>query len=182
MATVTSRPPTEPTGEASPPAQRNPRSETGDRRRPVRAIAAASAVAAIAVVVAILVWGGNDSADDTAVEPLRLSTGETDAVASCLPFDVGILSGMSPAFAATVTAGEGETVTLRVDRWYAGDPGTDVVELTAPAGMEALIGGFEMTVGDQYLITSTDGVVNYCGYSGPATTEMTDAFDQAFPA
>ena len=181
MATTTPQPPTESSG-APGPTQPTTRPDFDIRRRPVWMIAVASAIAVLAVIVAVLLSGGDDSADDTAVEPLRLSTGEGDALASCLPFDVATLSGLSPAFAATVTDAEGDAVTLRVDRWYTGDPGTDVVELTAPAGMEALIGGFALTVGDEYLITSTDGVVNYCGYSGPATTEMTAAFDQAFPA
>lgn len=55
------------------------------------------------------------------------------------------------------------------------------MQLTAPAGMEALIGGFAFTVGEHYLVTATDGTVNFCGYSALATPEITDAFNQAFP-
>jgi len=54
--------------------------------------------------------------------------------------------------------------------------------LVAPEGMEALIGGVTFEPGQQYLITATDGVVNYCGFSGPATPELQALFDQAFPA
>lgn len=181
---ATSPPHGEPPGATSLPPRGATRADRTDAPwRPAWAIAATSAFAiAGTLVVAIMVGGGaDDSANTPTPEPLQLSAGESNALASCLPFEVSTLSGMSPAFAATVTANEDETVTLSVDKWYAGDPGTDVVELSAPAGMEALIGGFDLTVGDQYLLTSTNGTVNYCGYSGPATTEMTNAFEQAFP-
>jgi hypothetical protein len=46
--------------------------------------------------------------------------------------------------------------------------------------MQALIDGFDFEVGQQYLITAAEGTVNFCGYSGPATPELTAAFDQAF--
>ena len=32
----------------------------------------------------------------------------------------------------------------------------------------------------QYLVTAYDGVVSYCGQTGPATPELQDVFDQAF--
>ena len=53
--------------------------------------------------------------------------------------------------------------------------------MVAPEGLEALIGGVTFEPGQQYLITATDGVVNYCGFSGPATPELQALFDQAFP-
>jgi len=36
-------------------------------------------------------------------------------------------------------------------------------------------------VGQKYLITAAEGNVNFCGYSGPATPELTAAFDAALP-
>ena len=54
--------------------------------------------------------------------------------------------------------------------------------LVAPEGMEALIGGVTFEPGQQYLISATEGVVNYCGLSGPATPELQALFDQAFTA
>ncbi|CAN5134625.1 hypothetical protein BH23ACT9_BH23ACT9_17420 [soil metagenome] len=96
-----------------------------------------------------------------------------------MPFDIAILADMSPAFAATATAVGGETITLAVDRWYAGGD-ADTVVLHAPAGLEALIGGIDFVVGEEYLITAAGGSVNYCGYPGPATPELIAAFDEAF--
>ena len=53
--------------------------------------------------------------------------------------------------------------------------------LQTPDNSPALIAGFEFVVGEQYLITAAEGNVNFCGYSGVATPEMTAAFDAAFP-
>lgn len=36
-----------------------------------------------------------------------------------------------------------------------------------------------LEVDDRYLITATDGTVNFCGYSGPWNQERADAFDEA---
>ena len=117
--------------------------------------------------------------DTSAGPPLELSLGDGSALASCIAFDVAVLADMSPAFAGTATAVDGDTVTLRIDHWYTdGDAAT--ATLRAPVGLEALIDGFEFEVDKQYLITAADGNVNYCGYSGLATPELTAAFSEAF--
>ena len=55
-------------------------------------------------------------------------------------------------------------------------------ELTAPAGMEALIGGLDFQPGATYLVSAYDGVVSYCGLTGPATPELQAMYAAAFPA
>ena len=35
-------------------------------------------------------------------------------------------------------------------------------------------------MGSRYLVTAYDGTVNYCGFSGPWTQEMADAYAAAF--
>ena len=77
--------------------------------------------------------------------------------------------------------GDGEVVRLSVVRWFAGGDAT-TVELVAPDGMEALIGGIDFVEGERYLVTATDGVVNYCGFTGLATPELTAIFERAFGA
>lgn len=144
------------------------------------------AVAALALVVAglaITTLGDDDSDDVAAGPPLVLTLGAEDLMASCAVLDPAILGATSPAFAGTATAIDGEIVTLTVDRWYAGgDEATTTVELTAQAGMEALIGGFALETGEQYLISATEGSVNFCGLSGPASPELQAVYDQAFPS
>ncbi|HEY5889611.1 MAG TPA: hypothetical protein VIW94_02775 [Acidimicrobiia bacterium] len=145
-------------------------------RGPVRFLIGAAAVVAL-VLGGFVLFNGTDT---PAEPPLALSLGEPDALASCMVLTADILDDVPLAFAGTVTAIEGETVTLTVDEWYVGGDASSV-ELSAPAGLEALIGSIEFTEGEQYLISAYDGVVNYCGFSGPATPELQAVYDEAFP-
>lgn len=159
--------------------------------RPRRRLWYAAASAALVAVVAIggiTLFNGDDAVDDTTttvpgVPPaaLELDLGDGGAMASCLPVSADILKDMSPAFLGTVQTVEGERVTLAVDRWYAGG-GASLVALHAPAGMEALIGGIDFQVGQQYFVTAFDGVVNYCGYSDAYSPELAAIYDEAFGA
>jgi hypothetical protein len=85
------------------------------------------------------------------------------------------------AFEGTVTSIDGDVVTLDVGHWFKGGDAATVV-LSAPSGLNALIGGMDFKSGDTYLITATEGTVNYCGYSGPSTPEFRASFEKAFPA
>lgn len=133
--------------------------------------------ALILVVGGYAVFGGLGSDP----EPLALTAEGGDATASCLPFDVATLSTMSTAFAGTVTGLTDTTATLEVDRWYTSGE-AEVVEIAYTPGFEALIGTPVLEEGQPYLITATNGVVNGCGYSGPATPEYEAQFEQAFGA
>lgn len=143
---------------------------------------AASGIAAVSIAaVGFLSAGGyfdRDPAPVVAV-PVEYSLGANDSLASCLAFDVEILRPMEVAFEGTATAVDGDTVTLKVDRWYKGGEG-ESVSLVGTQGLEALIDGIRFEVGEQYLITATDGNVNYCGFSGVSTPELRSAFDEAF--
>lgn len=138
-----------------------------------------SAVAAALVVVvggAALVQSLGTSGD-----PLVLTGGSGDPTASCLVFDVETLGDMSPAFGGTVVELTESVATLEVDRWFTGGD-AETVEIQFTPGFEALIGTPTLEVGQRYLITATDGVVNGCGYSGIATADYEAAFEQAFGA
>lgn len=141
---------------------------------------AAAAIIAVGTAV-VLGESGSDDPQVAAGPPLELSLGEGDALSSCMMFDVAFLADMTPAFAATATAVDGEAVTLEVDHWYAGGDAATVV-LHGSGTSPALIAGFTFEIGLQYLITAAEGNVNFCGYSGLATPELTAAFDQAFGA
>jgi hypothetical protein len=111
---------------------------------------------------------------------LELNAGGEDITQMCIAFSPEELEKVAEiAFAGTVTAVNGNDVTLTVDDWYRGGDAAEVA-LNAPQGMEALIGGIPFEVGAQYLITAQDGNVNYCGFSGPATPEYAAAFEEAF--
>ena len=140
-----------------------------------------AAVAALVVAVggAIALSGDGNGDPVASGPPLELNAGADDPMAMCIVFSVEELAKAPLAFEGTVTSVEGETVTLEVDRWFKGGD-ADQVEINAPAGMEALIGGIPFEVGGQYLVTAYDGNVNYCGFTGPSTPELTAAFEQAF--
>lgn len=136
------------------------------------------AISSLGLVLAVLLLacGSDDDDPDSRIE---LSAGSGGATMSCLAFDPAILAEMPMAFEATAKSVEGERVTLSVERWFKGGTADEVV-LDAPAGLEALIGGISFEVDGRYLISATDGVVNYCGFSGEATPELTSGFEAAF--
>jgi hypothetical protein len=149
----------------------------GSSRTPWYAAAAAVMVAAVAVgVIAV----GSNNQEPAASVPLELTAGESDALASCIMMTPEIIAESEVAFAGTATAVEGETVTLEVTKWYTGGDATTVI-VTAPAGFEALIGSVPFAEGGNFLVSATDGIVNYCGMSGEATPELQALYDAAFP-
>ncbi|MCU0260188.1 MAG: hypothetical protein MUE78_04140 [Ilumatobacteraceae bacterium] len=150
------------------------------------AAAAAAIVGVVAVGAAVLTRddGGTDVAGPATTVPgkatvLELSAGVDDALASCMALEPSILAGNEVAFRGTVTSADAGVVQLTVDEVYRGVD-AQVVTLSAPEGMEALIGGVAWEVGQPYLVSAFDGVVNYCGQSGPATPELQAIYDAAF--
>lgn len=155
------------------------RTQRRSRRWTLPALGGAGAVAAVIGVATL--GGGSSPATAT---PLELTGSGGDAMASCLPFSVDILDDMVIAFEGTVTAVDGPTVQLDIDRWYNDGTGSSAATaiVNAPEGMEALIGGISFEPGGQYLVSADgDGNVAYCGYTAPATDDMRAAFEQAFP-
>lgn len=159
------------------------------RKRWTLAALGAAAVGALAIAGAAV--GGafdggepNLADDPPAVEQptvLELSGGETDpSMMMCMALDSTLVSQSPVAFRGVVDTIEGDTVTLTVEEWYRGGD-AQVVTITAPLGMEALIGGIAFEPGQTYLVGAVDGVVSYCGLSGPATPELQQLYDQAFP-
>jgi hypothetical protein len=139
------------------------------------ALAAGAAAAALTVAGVAVFAGGSDPAGP----PLELSTGDPGIMASCLPVGADLLADMPVAFAGTVDSIDDERITLSVDRWYrGGDAGQ--VELTGITDLNMMISVIDFRVGEQYLITATDGRINYCGFSAPATPELEALFEEAY--
>lgn len=135
--------------------------------------------AVVALIFAAAVFAGSDE-PSTDASRLELAAPADDAIASCIAFSPEELRRVAEvAFAGTVISVNGPQVVMDVDTWYLGDEASEV-SLSAPQGMEALIGGIPFAVGEQYLVSAANGTVNYCGFSGPATPEYRAAFEQAF--
>jgi hypothetical protein len=150
------------------------------RRRPVL-WAAAAAVAAVAAGVGVVVGTGGGGGTAGPPTTLALSLPATGAASgACLMFDEATLRGMPVAFSGTVTATGGDRVTLDVDHWYRGGD-ADRVTLEVPAGQpSAALDGVDLRSGERYLVSATDRTVSSCGYSGPATPQLEDAYRRAF--
>lgn len=143
---------------------------------------AVAAVAALVLAVAggIAFTGGRDTPPVASGDVLELTAANDDPLASCIVFSPEELDRVAEtAFAGTVTAIDGDRVTLNVDSWYRGEEVAQVA-LIAPPGMEALIGGIPFETGGQYLISAQNGTINYCGFSGPLTPEYRVGFETAF--
>lgn len=146
-----------------------------------------------AAAAALVVAGGaisfavsqDDPAVHTSIGPLtrlELTLPPSGVMASCVPFDVTFLKDMSPAFAGTVTEVGAASVTLDVDKWYAGGT-ADQVTIAQPDGnSSAALDGVAFEKGKRYLVTAANGTVNGCGYSGLATPDFEKSFDEAFPS
>jgi len=52
---------------------------------------------------------------------------------------------------------------------------------TLSADMQALLGASDFGTGQDYLVSATDGTVNACGLTGPASPELQQVYDEAFP-
>ncbi len=150
---------------------------------PKRWVPVLASVVVVAVAVGVFVFAGNGTDPaPVAGPPLELSLGDSNVLASCIIFDVAILRDMPMAFEGTVTAIDGARGTLTVDHWYKGGEAAEVALTGGSADMVSLIGAFPLEVGSSYLVTATDGNVNFCGYSGPATPELRGYFEEAFGA
>ncbi len=138
-------------------------------------------VGAVAAALVVVIGGAALLGPGTAGEPLVLAGPGGDITSICMPFEVGTLGDMTPAFGGTVVELTDSVATIEVDRWFTGGD-AEIVEIQYTPGFEALIGTPTLEVGQRYLITAADGVVNGCGYSGMATPEYEAAFEQAFGA
>ena len=148
-------------------------------RRWAPAMAAAATLAVLGGAYAVLGDSDPAGAPDSTVTSLALPASSGTSINSCVPFDVDYLRDMPVAFSGTATEVGDDSVTLEVDRWYTGG-NADVVRLANYDLSTVSLDGFSFEQGDRYLITATEGTVNFCGFSGPWTQDLADAFDQAF--
>lgn len=152
------------------------------KRSPRRWSMLAGAVGlAAAAIVAVVVVANNDSGTTTATPPLELSLPASDVMAMCMAIDAAMLSDSAEvAFAGTVSSVGDGVVALDVDRWYRGGDASSVQVSTAE-GFTVALDGVDFVAGARYLVTASTGQVLGCGMSGPASPELEQLFDIAFP-
>lgn len=146
-------------------------------QRPALVAAAASLVVVAGVGTALTLDGSSPEPAPTSV---TLAAPDSNAMSSCMVFDVAILRTMPVALSGSVSAIEADAVILDVDRWYAGGS-ADQVRLTTSGVSPALDGGPAFEVGQRYLISASEGVVSSCGYSGAYSEQLAESYREAFP-
>lgn len=165
----------------STPTKEQPVSDAPPRRVWTIGVAAVAALV-LAIAGSLALTGGDDTPPLADAPLLELTAGGEDVMASCIAFSPEDLERVAEvAFEGTVTAVDGNTITMTVDTWFRGGEEASQIVLNAPQGMEALIGGVPFEVGGQYLISAQDGTVNYCGFSGESTPDLRAGFEAAFP-
>ena len=164
-----------------------PSPDAAPSRRPWLA-AAAAAVLVMGAGATYLATTGNDPTGGPAGGPsggevvLALPVVDPLTTMSCLPVSEGMsaLAQMTVALAGTATAvSEGE-VRLDVSRWYRGGDAGTVVLRNAPEQQQSLVGATDFAVGEDYLVSASDGSVSVCGLTGPVSPDLQAAYDQAY--
>jgi hypothetical protein len=154
------------------------------RRRGVMLVAAAAAVVLAATAGGLLLRGGDEPAEKPPVAApatvTDLAMPGNNISTMCLAFSVEELAKAPVALGGEVTEISGDEVLIDVEQWFRGGD-SDQVRLTAQdTSMTSLGYSIDFQVGERYLLTAYDGVVNICGFSGPWTQELGDAYAQAF--
>ena len=178
-----------------------PESDEGSRatgtygRNRLTWLVAAAAVAAIAGLGGVALSGlGDSSAPPSAGKQAPTvkdpgagqagTAGETTALGvsaqqgKCAQATPEILSQYDLAFQGTVTSIEGDTVTLDTTEVLNGEVG-EAVQVTAPEGIDAMLGTVDFQVGGSYLVAAFNGQLSQC-YSGSASGDLRSPFDKAF--
>lgn len=168
-----------------------PQQSTDLRRRgPLAWLVSAAAVAAIAGGGYAVVDSMQDDpavqqagptspapADDPVVMTLQAPTA---LPAKCAVPSPEILATSETAFAGTVTAVDGDTVTLAPTETFAGTS-ADEIEVVGMGPDGPRLGDQpEFVVGGTYLISATDGQISSCGLSGTASPELANLYQLAF--
>lgn len=144
-------------------------------------------VAAVVLATAGLGWffagtmlPGRTVAPTASTQPAVVRLKATTDTAKCRPPEAATLDGSADfAFAGTVTDVSGASVTLTVTHVYRGQAAGQV-QVSLDGNSESLAGG-DVERGAAYLISSAQGSVLGCGYSGAADTPgLERLFTEAF--
>lgn len=157
-------------------------------------VAGAAAVAVIAgggFAVASSMGGDDPVKPQAAGTPSDTTSATTDPVvvtlqaptlgAKCAVPTPEILSQFDTSFTGTVTAIDGDVVTLTPTETFNGESADEIEIVGATPDSRALGGQVAFEVGQTYFVSATDGQVSACGYSGVTSdSELAQLYDVAF--
>jgi hypothetical protein len=116
------------------------------------------------------------SGDDT----LAL-TADGSTTAKCAMPAAEILATFDTAFEGTVTSIDDGTVTLEVDRWYAGDEASTVTVEAPSKALEDLLMAVDFQEGRTYLVSADNDRVTLCGFTAETSPELEALYVEAYP-
>jgi hypothetical protein len=123
--------------------------------------------------------GSPGSTDAPALEVMTLQAPALGA--KCAVPTPEILAQFDTAFSGTVTAVDGDTVTLTPSEVFAGADAAEIEIVGSGIDPRALVGVVSFEVGDTYYVSASGGEVSVCGYSGPASDpQVSQLYDVAF--
>ncbi|GMA28054.1 hypothetical protein [Arenivirga flava] len=135
--------------------------------------ALAVGAAAAAVVGIVLTAPGGD------VTRLSAPSGGGPA-AMCAELTPETMAGADLAVAGTVVSINGDDVTLEVTERFTGESADRIVVAQQDPDLPSELSAGSFEQGQDYLISSIDGVITTCGQSGPASPELEQLYRAAF--
>jgi hypothetical protein len=121
----------------------------------------------------------SDSSSPAGDETLAL-TADGSATAKCAMPSAQILATFDTAFEGTVTSIDDGTVTLDVDRWYAGDEAPTVTVAAPSKALEDLLMAVEFKEGRTYLVSADNERVTLCGFTAETSPELEALYVEAY--
>lgn len=121
----------------------------------------------------------SDSSSSAANETLAL-TADGSTTAKCAMPSAQILATFDTAFEGTVTSIDDGTVTLEVDRWYAGDEASTVTVEAPSKALEDLLMAVDFREGRTYLVSADNDRVTLCGFTTETSPELEALYEEAY--
>jgi hypothetical protein len=150
-------------------------------QRRLRLTIGLAGVTAIAAV-ALLAFGPKGGAPSPGPSDGGIGGGAGGGTAMCIAFELDLLAQHEFALDGTVTAIDGESVTLDVGHWYRGSGDASVTLTQVGQGDGAVMEGIlvDFQVGSRYLVSGADGVITGCGYSQAWDASAAADWESAF--
>ncbi|GAB3024453.1 hypothetical protein GCM10011376_09950 [Nocardioides flavus (ex Wang et al. 2016)] len=149
---------------------------------------------ALAASLALVVSGCGADEETAAPQPTATSessgpageqtlalTADGSTTARCAMPSAEVLATFDTAFEGTVTSIDDGTVTLDVDRWYAGDEASTVTVEAPSKVLEDLLLAVDFQEGRTYLVSADGDRVTLCGFTSETTPELEAMYAEAFP-
>lgn len=131
------------------------------------------------VLVALTRTGSNPPADPDQPQVVITLNSTGEPAGRCMLPTPEDLADKPLAFAGTVSAVDDSTATITVSKLYAGGP-ADVVRVRFLAPGLVTDQAIDFAPGEQVLVAAVGSRVAACGYSGQATADLQQLYDQAF--